>query len=78
MRKFLVPTGLTLLLWAACDTVPTITEDTCAGDQVFVPDMCLECGPTDECLETGPACRPPCDDTAAFDCVDGARVLVCG
>lgn len=78
MTHYLIPIGISLVCFVGCEPVPTLTPDTCADDQVYVPSMCLECGPDDGCLETGPACRPPCDDSGAFDCRDGAQVNICG
>ncbi len=78
MTRFIVPIGVFLVCVAACEPITAITPDSCATGQVYVESMCLECGPDDGCLETGPACRPACDDTAAFDCQDGAQVNVCG
>lgn len=33
----------------------------CAEDEVWTEDVCLRCGPADECLERGSACEKICE-----------------
>jgi hypothetical protein len=54
-----------------------VQPEDCTADEIFVEDSCTRCGNAGGCAETGPECRPTCDDEDAFDCRDGASRRMC-
>ncbi len=53
------------------------TEEDCLDDEVFLEETCTRCGNAGGCAQTGPECRPTCDDEDAVECQDGVSVRMC-
>lgn len=72
MQRMIIGLGV---MWGVACGQPT--EEDCLADEVFLEDTCTRCGNAGGCAETGPECRPTCDDEDAFDCKDGVSLRMC-
>jgi len=66
--------AVTVLL-AGCGK-PGPTASDCAANEVFL-NVCLQCGPTDACVESADACVPRCGGEFG-DCTDPGKTCMAG